>query len=509
MLRIFFSLGLAVLISAWLLWPKAEHLSAFPETRPTTSEGPIPEAGWEFPSGPILDRVEAFVTEQGQSQSKPPITQPDIETGVVYGRVFDTDGRQVFSATVLAFDGDRPISSSVLSGNLQQFILELPAGKAYGLMVDPASLDGGYSPQPIGAFNATIAQRSGVQRSNAGFLKSVVEVKAGYEIPHDLEVGLSAQAAGRVLCPQGLPVSKALVRLASLNTERHFQSEDGITDENGLFNIPEVFPGKYRLHITTDPAVVLPELGWANPAPVDMTISPGEKVNFGDISLVNGNKTVVGWVVKQDGMPFPDLPILCFSKEPVAEGMPPHDMSAALTRVTTDSQGRFELRNLEAISVAISLTPDFRPGQAMGKGKPAMWEPNIEIDLRDSPTVHDIGEFVVHESRPCSVSGNLHFSQDWLSTAGNSEKNLRIRVDQVEGEKLPHGIRRNPILRQEVPIDFGTGIYGYLMETPMTAVRLTFELHGYPTITRVLRPQPLDTVKVDIDIPADFERLME
>jgi hypothetical protein len=180
-------------------------------------------------------------------------------------------------------------------------------------------------------------------------------------------------------------------------------------------------------------------------------------------------------------------------------------MSSALTRVTTDEQGYFELQRLAAIPVTISVTPDFHPGPAMGAGRPAIWEPNLEVDLSEGPDVVDIGEIVVQESRPFRISGDLVFDPQWLGQAGHGKTDLSIHIEQVAGEQLPEGVRRVPVHRQKVPIDLADGSYAFAVETPSTRIRLTFSLKGYPVLRFVVRPEALQSKTRTIHIPSDFE----
>jgi len=175
--------------------------------------------------------------------------------------------------------------------------------------------------------------------------------------------------------------------------------------------------------------------------------------------------------------------------------------------VITDHEGRFELQHLDAIPISISITPDFYPGQAMGAGKPAMWEDLVKVDLSASADVVDVGELVVQESRPFTISGGLDFDPAWLSQPGNKKSKLHIRISQVEGEELPEGIRRNPIDNLRVPIDWEKSTYAYKGETPMTAVRITFSLQGYSDLRFVVRPEALQSRSRTIQIPGDFEAL--
>ena len=506
-MRPFLILGVLALLATWLMWPNQGSVAATNAGTATDPTSTPQEATLELPS-PKLTLQRNQVTPPPAEELPQTVAAPEeeIETGTIYGQVVDSLGHQVSEATVLAFIGSKQVAQASLQGNNSQFVLQLPANSTYGLMVDPDSLAHGLIPPLLETRHGLLMAKRLQPNDPYFFVKHQVVVQPGVEHKLDLRVGLPAKASGRILDPLGIPVPKVLVRLTSLERHHGIQSEDSITNELGEFFMPEIFPGDYRLNIYVDPALVPAEADWSIPPPTDMTFAPGQSQNFGDLFLGRGDKTIVGWVVNQDGLPFAGLPILCYSNEPVEEGVPAHRMGSALTRVTTDARGYFELKNVEAIAVKISCTPDYSPGQALGAGKPAMWEYPIELDLSKGPNFIDIGELVVDESRPFTISGNLIFDTAWLQKPEHSKKDLRITISQVKGEELPEGIRRNPINQVRVPIDKKANTFSYKVETPMTAVRLTFSLKGYPDLRFVLHPEPLQSKARNIQIPGDFER---
>jgi hypothetical protein len=508
MMRPFLFLGVLALLTTWLMWPDQKAVTETHMVSVTAFSDPSLEEipGLANSATPLERELLHPVIPEAAPTPEPTPPALDVETGVVYGTIRDHNDQQVTEGIVWVYERKKRVAVAPLEGNQRQFSVELPAGKQYGFMVNPDSLAHEMVP-PLAKSRVTGLMAQRLPKNHPDFyLKSVVEVKPGDQRRMDLAVSIPAKASGRIFNPKGEPVSKATVRLTKHGTLSGQLNEEDRSNFHGDFVIPEVFPGEYMVSIFTDPEFAPAKAGWNPPSMKNITIHPGQDYDFGDIYLGLGRKTVVGWIVNQDGDPFSGLPVLCKSNEVDAEGAESR-YGMHLTRVVTDIEGRFELKHLDSIPVSISITPDFYPGQAMGQGKPAMWENLVKLDLSDSPPLVDVGELVVHESRPFEISGGLVFDPAWLAKAGNNKRDLKITIGQVEGEQLPEGIRRNPIKELRVPIDWMASTYGYKVETPMTAVRITFSMPGYSELRFVVRPEALQSKSRTIQIPADFESL--
>lgn len=507
-MRPFLFLGVLALLASWLMWPDQPAVAETHAASTTASTSSALEEISELASTPTQLEREELISEVPKPAPSPEAQLPlkTAETGVVYGTIRDHHDNQVTEGVVWVFQRKERVAIAPLEGNQMQFTVELPAGKEYGFMVDPDSLPNDLMP-PLAKSRVTGLMAVQLPKNHPSFyIKSTVKLKPGAQQRMDLDVSTPAKASGRVLNPIGEPVSKVLVRLTHHGAISGLLNEEDRSNFRGEFVIPEIFPGKYKVSIYTDPEFAPVEASWNPPAIEDITILPGQEYDFGDIYLGLGHKTVVGRIVNQDGTPFPGLPILCKVDEAGPDGTVSR-YGQELTRVVTDAEGRFELKHLDSVPVSISITSDFYPGQAMGKGKPAMWEYPVKLDLSNGPGLVDVGEFVVHESRPFEISGGLVFDPAWLAKAGNDKGDLEITINQVAGEELPEGIRRNPIKKLRVPIDWKASTYSYKVETPMTAVRITFSLKGHSDLRFVVRPEALQSKSRTIQIPADFEAL--
>lgn len=507
-MRPFLSLGVLALLTTWLMWPDQAPVAETQTVSVTDSTAPPMEVVAESADMKRTLQREALNSSTPGPSPAPQPTLPaqDVETGEVYGTIRDHDGIQVTKGTVWVFERHKRVAAAPLEGNHMQFSVTLPASKDYHFMVDPDSIPGNLIP-PLRQSRVTGLLAAHSPKDHPDFYsKTLVKLKPGAQQQVDFRVSEPARASGRVLNPNGEPVSKVMIRLTRFGLPSGQMSEKDRSNFRGEFVIPEIYPGKYKINIHPDPEFAPPEAGWIPPAMEDITILPGQDYDFGDIYLGNGRKTVVGWIVNQDGLPFPGLPVLCTSNLPNDDGLGTR-YGQQLTHVITDRDGRFELKHLDAIPINISITPDFYPGQAMGRGKPAMWEDHVKVDLSIGADTVDVGELVVHESRPFIISGGLVFDPAWLAQADNKKSKLKIMISQVEHEELPKGIRRNPINLLRVPIDWDASTYAYKVETPMTGVRITFSLPGYSDLRFVVRPEPLQSKSRSIQIPGDFEAL--
>ncbi|MDF1839086.1 MAG: carboxypeptidase-like regulatory domain-containing protein [Planctomycetota bacterium] len=416
----------------------------------------------------------------------------DPGTGVVVGQILDSDGARFEQGQVLVFrDGqfESPLKALELGGEHMGFQVELVAGQSYRLMADPESLPGDHIPAP--------AHYRKTAREASRYAMAFVHVERDQEHRQNVRVGLPGILAGRVVDRQGQPIVGSLARLTGL--DKHFVglSSSAITDEEGAFRLEGVFPGEHRLTFTWNQE-------WTPPMPMDLQILGGGERWLGDVVAGGGSHSIRGRILDQDGKPFPDLPVLCYSDAAVKDGLPSHNMSSALARTKTGKDGVFHLTGLPGIPVQVSLTPGFEPRKVGGIGHPAMWVDNLSVDLGIGQSNHDVGSHQVDESRPFEITGRLIFQPGWLSEKGNARAQLTAYVSRVPGMELPEGIRRTTLRRKPVAIDWEEGTYRCLIETPNTGVRLRFELPGEQDLVIVTQPRPFETELHDIRIPEDF-----
>ena len=426
----------------------------------------------------------------------------EAKTGVIFGNILLSDGSRFDRGRVLVFaNGERetPLKELELTGYAMEYRCELPAGRAYQLIVDPHSLLGDYTPPLIRSLHRKrLGQTESVDPKDLrNFSFAYVSLVEGTEHRQDLRVGLPAEVAGRLLAADGAPMSGVNARISGLNSRVAGFSEDSITAAEGRFEFKGVYPGDYRLTFFRAEA-------WNPPAPLDITILDGESRWLGEIRVEGAGRTIGGTVLDQDGLPFPGLAILCFSNAPVKEGVARHNFSSALGRAVTGADGSFVLDGLPNLPVKVSLTPKFEPNLVRGPGHPAMWEPSIEVDLSRGSGHRDLGTHTVHESRPYTLSGTLVFDEAWLASRGGKRRGLRATVSQIKGGTLPEGIRRVSLRRQAVTFDFDAGTFQCEVETPMTEVEVRFKLKGYDDLVVKLQPEALGSWSREIRVPADF-----
>ncbi|PCJ54405.1 MAG: hypothetical protein COA70_04575 [Planctomycetota bacterium] len=502
-------LGVFSLLIAWLIWPDRNQPDSpsHGESGDLIVEDLAPATLTDQSSGTTLREtlaleVDAVVPEVEKPEQ--PI-DPESEFGKISVGIVDSFGNQVRHGKVLVLQHGKVIRTLVIDESDSRFHCELPASETYFVMVQPDSLQAGLIPQLVRSRKSKPEQVSTGESDLKNYAKFMVQLSADQWVKVDLEVGIPAQVFGRILGPHGAPAEGVLVRLSGLDRNSGALTESSMTNEFGEYAFEEVFPGNHRLKLHVDPLAVSGSESWNPPAPWDMEIMAGQGLDLGDTYLGGGQGSVSGWIVDQDGNPFPGLPVLCFSNQKVKEGLDPHTFVSELGRTVTNEEGLFQITGMKVGPIKISVTPDFNPRHVLGPGHPAMWEPNIEVDLEsDGPHV-DLGGIVVEDSRPFVLSGNLVFDDAWLASDLHSKGDLRISISQVKGAELPEGVRRNAVRKMKVRPDLAANTYRAVVETPMTPIEISFRLKGYSDLRFQVKPEALRTWARDIQIPSAFE----
>jgi len=450
----------------------------------------------------VVKDFAAVHSEEAKSQAP---VDPESEFGKVSVGIVDSFGNQVFHGEVLVLHRGKVIQTLAMDEADARFHCELPASETYFVMVKPDSLPTGMIPQLVRSRKSRLEQDSTDEYDLKDYARFMIRLSANQLVEVDLEVGTPAHVFGRIVLPGGSSAEGVAVHLSGLDKNSGSLTEIATTNELGEYSFPEVFPGNHRLKLFFNPQLVPKGDSWNQPAPRDLEVHAGQSLDLGDTHLGGGHGSIRGWIVDQEGEPFPGLPVLCYSNRAVKEGLAPHNFGSELGRSVTNQEGYFEMVGVEVGPIKISVTPDFNPRYVLGAGHPAMWEPSIEVDLESAGPHMDLGEIVVEESRPFVLNGNLVYDDAWLASNMHSKKDLSISISQVKGEALPEGVRRNPVRKMRVRPDFDANTYRAAVETPMTRLEITFQLDGYPDIRFQVKPEALRTWARDIHIPSAFE----
>lgn len=503
--KTFLFLGLLALLAiGWLL---SGHNNAATEpvsvaaARPPLPPSAAPPLSEE---GSVRERQSLPSTEmKKEGEVVPQGEKPEF--GEVHGRILDSYGRQVTEGRVLVFHKGKRVAEQELQGDDRTFSFKLEAPELYSLVVDPASLPAGYSPPLAKQRKAGLLGDPMDPLDLRFYAHEFLRVQIDGKHRMDLAVGLQASASGRVVDTADAPVPGVFVQIVRLDSLGGEFADRMLTDSTGGFRFDDLFPGNYRLNIlVTKDQAPQGEL-WNPPPPRDVRIEGGQPHDFGSLVVGAGVGRIDGRIVDQEGHGFAGLPILAFSNEPVSEGLQAHDFQSQLASTTTDSEGYFSLQGLELMQVQISLTPGFEPGQAMGAGHPAMWVPNLEIDLEREGPIVNVGTTTVEESRPFLIHGSVVCDPAWLA-AGHHLSEVRIEISQAEGTSLPEGVRRNPIRRTRLRLDGETGAFRHAVETPMTRLRARVTLRGFEPLDFLVTPIPMQDWSQQIRIPSDLEK---
>lgn len=503
-------LGALTLLIAWLMWPDQNQPDspALGESGDLVEEELLPATLKPMQSSAPTRTQETIPSRELEPLVPPASTQPrnpEDETGRVSVRIVDSFGTPIHHGEVMVLHHRKVLQTLTMDSVDGLFYCELPASEPYAFMVNPDSLEGGLLPQLM---RSRSTQNENFQKDSTGmefFAKTLVLLKPNDDLSIELIVGAPASAYGRVLGPNWEPLEGVMVVLSGLDPRAGDLSESSMTNQTGEFTFQEVFPGNYRQTLHVAPGKIPEGENWNPPAPRDVEILPGQEMDLGDARIGGGQCSVSGSIVNQDGNPFAGLPVLCYSNQKVEEGLDPHTFVSELGKAITDTNGNFTISGLEAGRVSISLTPEFNPRFVLGAGHPAMWEPNVEVELESDGTHMDLGELLVEESRPFLLNGNLVFDDAWLVSNGHRKEDLRVYVSQAKGESLAVGVRRNPVNKLRLPIDWDTSSYQGAIETPMTLLTLTFKLKGYAELNFSIQPEALQTWTQSIQIPSDFK----
>ncbi|MGB0951811.1 MAG: carboxypeptidase regulatory-like domain-containing protein [Planctomycetota bacterium] len=503
----FLFLGLlAMLAIGWLLSSQEDAATEDSSVAVHVSEPSVQAApGLEARNVVAQREVVAEPAETMEAEVIAPQGSKEPQFGTIQGRIVDSYGRQVLDGRVLVSRKGQQLEAQDLHGDDRTFRFELEAPRQYGLAVDPESLPQGYAPPLLE--QRGVHENSGPSDRTGVFLPAphYVKVIPDQEQTVDLVVGMATQLSGQVVDALGASVPGVFVQAVRLDSYGGEIDDRVVTDGQGKFLFRDVFPGNYRIAVLVTTDQTPKGKSWNPPPPVDVLVLGGQPHDLGQLVVGAGIGRIDGRIVDQDGRGFPGLLILAYSNEPVGEGLQGHDFNSVLATTRTDGEGYYSLSGLELMAVRVSLTSRFKPGQALGEGHPAMWVPDLEVDLhREGPQV-DVGTSVVEESRPFEIRGTLMCDAAWLA-AGHHAKEVRIEISQAEGQALPEDVRRNPIRRARARIDEETNSFRYAAETPMTELVVRLSLRGFEPKEYRVTPQPLQQWNQQIRIPGDLEK---
>ena len=378
----------------------------------------------------------------------------------------------------------------------------LEAGVPYQVFVDPSSLPEGWMAPQTGAINSAqwLNQRS---RGNPSRLRKVaVELLPGESQRLDLKVASPAGLQGRLLDPAGSPVAGSILRLTDHDSTGGIHSRDAITNQDGNYHFEQIYPGRYRLTIHADPRRTPGCETWSVPAPTDVTLQPGELRPMEDLQFGTGQNRVLGRILNQDGLPYPNLPILLYPA-PSEENPNRHrGFQEALARCRTDAEGRFQMEDVESVVALLSLTSSFHPGTLHEPGHPAMWVPDVPVDLSGTPGSVDVGDLVVDESRPFLLKGSIAVD----SALGESEfsfAELRLELVAEPGSKIPPEVRRIPWRNTKLDLA-SDGTFRCRLETPSPTLQLKVGWGEKKAVYRI-HTSPNGDWKQVVRVPQDFD----
>lgn len=387
--------------------------------------------------------------------------------GVIRGTLLDQVGRPVVPAVVALLGSSLEERRSV--GQDGSFSFSVAPGR-HALRVVEDSLPDGYLPP----WNQD--QEAAVYADNPdfprGYFRTTVTVpEAGGEVAVRLRAFLAATVAGTVTGPNGEPIDGAQVRIQSCAVDAPTGlASTARTDAGGRYEMPGVYPGRYRTEVwlsdTTD--VRYHEL--AVPLPRTVLVEEGGIHELPTLVVGLGSKRVSGVVLDQDGAPFADLPVACDLDAKVAPGEIPHGWSSIVARARTNAEGRFVLEGLPSAEHRLRVG-DYEPGK-VGQCRAAFWIEPIAIDLRSVEAL-ELPPVQLDESRPFRFDGTVALDAAWAAAQGVTLADLRVVVDLLDPEAVsPDAPRRSSFRKVSLDVDESSGAFTWMCETPHPPVRI-------------------------------------
>lgn len=381
-----------------------------------------------------------------------------LAVGCIAGEVRDSRGPVAAGAVVVHFRalGTEGSFECPVSADGTFLIERVPAG-TYRLEVKETTLPGYLGP------SRRSASGSGSDPPGLGPVTVKIPEQGGtFQVV--LRVFAEAVVSGSVLGPDDEGVSGVQVRLQCRAAATRYLCADGLTDPDGRYVIRKVYPGEYRTQLFQGDGTPERYAGLAHPAPLELTVEEGRRLELPPLRLGGGSGSIEGVVLDQDELPVPDLPVLCYLGEPVDTGDVPHDWNSALQRVSTDRGGRFRLHGLPAVRVKVQIAPDgYLPSRSLTKNLLARHVPPSSLDLGVEPK-QDLGIVRVVRSRPYVLEGRIQLDPQWAAQHGVRVEQLEVRVfDAATGASEP----RQPLGDPEVGSD---GTFHWECQTPAGAI---------------------------------------
>ena len=179
---------------------------------------------------------------------------------------------------------------------------------------------------------------------------------------------VTATIAGRVVAADtGQPVRLAEIRLVSENTVPTLVAR---TDDTGLFELPIASAGSYSLAVGKAGFVTTP-FGLSRAQPGPFTVSPGQKINVGDLALPRGG-VIAGRILDARGDPIAEAVVYAHRLSFLT---PAVRRSIRLGSTQTNDLGDFRLHGLSPGKYYVSATP----GGFVGGSAPVFYPGSTSI----------------------------------------------------------------------------------------------------------------------------------
>ncbi|MFT5286956.1 MAG: hypothetical protein ACI8TQ_003131 [Planctomycetota bacterium] len=462
-------LAIAVALVILFLWnddPKGSGVE-IATAGPSSTE---PDTELESPPTEALLPVtneRAAVESTPKSATKPtPVVNAKPEAGVIHGIVRDDDDLPVSGIWVQLFM-DREHRDQTLTLDDGSFRFEELEAERYSVRIDSDKLPD----HLLGPWRQDYPAYAGGYSYDS---KRVDIPDEGGVFEIGLRVFAKSVAFGRVVAADGSPVENVHVRLQSSAASGQPSSlcSDAQTDEDGRFEMTDVYPGLFILNVWPQRATIERYQTQLAPIPQGIEILAGGRYDLGIIRLGGGRNSVVGRVIDQGSVPFNGLPVQAFPAGNAGEGHMDFGLSGALGSAQTDENGYYRLEKLPDAAIKIHIGSDYM-NKPLGEAQTAFWIPHLLMELSGA-SEHFAPDAVLPRSRPVRIFGSITMDETWKSKSKASYDRVSIEVQLLDPQLPPIPNRPGFPSHRSYEIDSDSGAFEFFFETPQHPIKVSF-----------------------------------
>ncbi len=297
---------------------------------------------------------------------------------------------------------------------------------------------------------------------------------------------------GRIVDADHQPIERAFIRLQSYAKGMQQLHADIQTSSDGTFRFEKIRPGaSYDLLIWTGESPTEAHRKLPRPLPLPIATFPSQNHALGDIVVGAGPLTLTGTVLDQDGSPFSNLLVSCYSTASHPETGRSYGWRGEFMTAKTDAEGRFTMPGTPATELAIQLAKDFEPNVPLGQRQTAFYAEPVLENATGKNGIIDIGIHQVDRSRPFQVNFQLKSETENISPVG-----CTVKVELLDPTQNwePRQLRRPSFQSRKWRIKKENQIIQWTCETPHPQVIFKVLRNNKTISTWITTPTPNGTL---------------